>query len=266
MLLCCCLLPMNMPVRKKSPVWEYFAITEDTKFVNRFPRGGTNSQTYGMTSLVQHLRAKHIDVYKQFQQKIAELKEATSSKNMIPLHQLFLRESKDCILVWDINKSKRSSKHSEKLKPLSLPQWTRDSRHGPDCVWWEDQGTACQYQHIQEAHKGFHTILGEMDECFTSPFQGQVPSQAPCMNSYAAQRGRSPSVWAPKGAQTWDLPTTNCPLHQLRTYQLSKHLVSIKSPLIGTFDSHMRNSAEFATFTAGQFLLGGTVLLSFAVV
>ena len=49
-------------------------------------------------------------------------------------------------------------------------------------------------------------------------------------------------------------------------YQLSKHLVSILSPLVGKSDSHVRNSAEFASFIAGQRLPSGTVLVSFDVV
>ena len=50
------------------------------------------------------------------------------------------------------------------------------------------------------------------------------------------------------------------------TYQLSKHLVSILSPLVGKSASHVRNSSEFATFIAGQSLPNGTVLVSFDVV
>ena len=45
------------------------------------------------------------------------------------------------------------------------------------------------------------------------------------------------------------------------TYQLSKHLVSILTPFVGMSDSHVRNSAQFATFIAGQVLPSGTVLV-----
>ena len=50
------------------------------------------------------------------------------------------------------------------------------------------------------------------------------------------------------------------------TYQLSKHLVSILAPLVGESASHVRNSAEFATFIAVQSLPSGTILVSFDVV
>ena len=50
------------------------------------------------------------------------------------------------------------------------------------------------------------------------------------------------------------------------TYQSSKHLVSILTPLVGKSDSHMRNSELFSTFIAGQVLPSGTVLVSFDVI
>ena len=50
------------------------------------------------------------------------------------------------------------------------------------------------------------------------------------------------------------------------TYNLSKHLVTILSPLVGKSSSHVRNSFEFASFIAGQSLRPGMVLVSFDVV
>ena len=50
------------------------------------------------------------------------------------------------------------------------------------------------------------------------------------------------------------------------TYALSKHLVSILSPLVGKSPSHVRNSADFASFIAGQTVHQGMTLVSFDVV
>ena len=50
------------------------------------------------------------------------------------------------------------------------------------------------------------------------------------------------------------------------TYGLSKHLVSILSPLVGKSTSHVKNSAEFASFIASQTLSSGMILVSFDVV
>ena len=50
------------------------------------------------------------------------------------------------------------------------------------------------------------------------------------------------------------------------TYALSKHLVSILSPLVGKSPSHVRISADFASFIAGQTIHQGITLVSFDVV
>ncbi len=50
------------------------------------------------------------------------------------------------------------------------------------------------------------------------------------------------------------------------TYELSKHLVSILSPLVGKTTSHVKNSAEFASFIAGQTVGSKMILVSFDVV
>ena len=50
------------------------------------------------------------------------------------------------------------------------------------------------------------------------------------------------------------------------TYALSKHLVSILSPLVGKSPLHVRNSADFASFIAGQTVHQGMTLVSFDIV
>ena len=50
------------------------------------------------------------------------------------------------------------------------------------------------------------------------------------------------------------------------SYQLSKHLVYLLSPMIGKTTSHVRNSIQFASFISEQTLAGSQVLVSFDVV
>ncbi len=50
------------------------------------------------------------------------------------------------------------------------------------------------------------------------------------------------------------------------TYQLSKHLVKIISPLVGKTDSHVKNSKDFSSFIVEQHLPQETKLVSFDVV
>ena len=50
------------------------------------------------------------------------------------------------------------------------------------------------------------------------------------------------------------------------TYALSKHLVTILSPLVGRSHSHVRNLFDFASFIAGQTLEHNMAMVSFDVV
>lgn len=50
------------------------------------------------------------------------------------------------------------------------------------------------------------------------------------------------------------------------TYNLSKHLVSLLSPLTGGSPSHVWNSTDFARFIAGQYLSEGEVLVLYDVI
>ena len=51
-----------------------------------------------------------------------------------------------------------------------------------------------------------------------------------------------------------------------QTYSLSKHLVSILSPLVGNSEHHVRNSTDFAKFITAQTVKEDEVLVSFDVV
>ena len=50
------------------------------------------------------------------------------------------------------------------------------------------------------------------------------------------------------------------------SYNISKHLVTILSPLTGDSPSHVRNSSDFTRFVAGQHLAEGEVLVSYDVI
>lgn len=69
----------------------------------------------------------------------------------------------------------------------------------------------------------------------------------------------------------YSLPKVHKPNTPLRPivnsliYQLSKHLVSILSPLTGTLDSHVPNSSDFAAFITAQTLNPGEILVTFDV-
>ena len=86
----------------------------------KISRGGTNSRTYGTTNLVQHLRNKHGERYKLFQQTIEEQKAAPSAKVTTPLRQISLKESEDRVRVWDINDARAKRIHKRIGEMIAL--------------------------------------------------------------------------------------------------------------------------------------------------
>ena len=94
--------------RKKSPIWEYFVVGEDTKFVLRrickqfVSRGGCNTKTYNITNLVHHLKAKHSEQYVEFE-KALERGDEDKGKGKAVLRQISLLEASGLVRILDIN-------------------------------------------------------------------------------------------------------------------------------------------------------------------
>ena len=128
------------------------------------------------------------------------------------------------------------------------------------------------------------TLLGDTDTYKRLP-KGPTPAMERRMNGLLRSLTRSGSMsdslynWlrssAGKIPLLYGLPKVHKPEVPLQpivsfisspTYNLSKHLVTIHSPLVGRSPSHVRNSFEFASFIAGQSLCRGMVLVSFDVV
>jgi hypothetical protein len=67
--------------RKKSNIWQFFTLAENTKFANckkcsqAVSRGGTTAKTYNTTNLVNHLKKNHADEYEQFIKSSTKLTE-----------------------------------------------------------------------------------------------------------------------------------------------------------------------------------------------
>ena len=60
-------------LRKKLPIWEYFQLTEDTKYASckscdkLISWGGDSTKVYNTTNLVNHLKSAHDEAYKEYQ-------------------------------------------------------------------------------------------------------------------------------------------------------------------------------------------------------
>ena len=95
--------------RRKSCIWSFFSLDEDSKYAlcndckQKVSRGGATTKTYNTSNLVSHLKTKHSELYKMFEnQKTQETEEPTTSTST-KTKQLTLSESGDRVHVWDIN-------------------------------------------------------------------------------------------------------------------------------------------------------------------
>ena len=113
--------------RKKSPIWEFFVVAEDTKIAIckackvEVPRGGQSTKSFTTTNLVHHLKSKHADDYSKYN----ELKEANTDKQqreslslsgtpVTPqLKQISLAEMAERRKVWDINDLRAKTIHTK---------------------------------------------------------------------------------------------------------------------------------------------------------
>lgn len=91
--------------RKKSIIWQFFTLAENTKFAKckkcgrDVSRGGTTAMTYNTTNLVNHLKKKHADEYEQYSKSSTE----NESKATRERRQLSIEESTAKRRCWDIN-------------------------------------------------------------------------------------------------------------------------------------------------------------------
>lgn len=98
--------------RKKSPIWEYFQLAEDSKYAScnycdkLISRGGDSTKVYNTTNLVNHLKSAHQEAYQKYKQKHTEYREKEREKQEIQpsgSKQLSLIDVQDRGRRWDIN-------------------------------------------------------------------------------------------------------------------------------------------------------------------
>ena len=116
--------------RKKSPIWEYFQLMEDTKYVSckscdkLISRGGDSTKVYNTTNLVNHLMSAHNEAYKQYQQKYTEHLENENKKkqekDLSTSKQLSLMEIHDRGRKWDINDARAQRVHKFVMEMIAL--------------------------------------------------------------------------------------------------------------------------------------------------
>ena len=86
--------------RKKSPIWDYFTLGEDTKSAvckscnKAVSRGGNSTKVYNTTNLVNHLKSVHQDIHEEYEVKHQrqQEKEKANKSSTIMSKQLSLEE------------------------------------------------------------------------------------------------------------------------------------------------------------------------------
>ena len=111
--------------RKKSPIWSYFVVGDDTKFATcnvcqqPISRGGRNTKTYNTTNLVHHLKTKHGEQYAEYE-KVLELGEQDKGKGKVTPKQLSLLEASERVRIWDINDARAQRIHRRVTEMIAL--------------------------------------------------------------------------------------------------------------------------------------------------
>ena len=122
---------MSQSSRKRSSIWTFFTTAENTKFSKcsvclKVVHGGHSTKSYTATNLVNHLKSKHPEEYKSYEElKVTKEKEINSKDrqsngNEAKLKQITLPEARDLLKPWDINDHCAKSIHIKIAEMIAL--------------------------------------------------------------------------------------------------------------------------------------------------
>ena len=117
----------NNVSRKKSPIWNYFDLKEDTKYAcckscsKSISRGGGSTKVYNTSNLVNHLKS-HSEAYEEYQQQYAKYqeKEKMKKEEQSSVKQLSLFDVQDKARAWDINDSRAQRVHRFVMEMIAM--------------------------------------------------------------------------------------------------------------------------------------------------
>ena len=96
--------------RKKSALWHIFPLADDTKYAicnsckHKVSRGGATAKAYNTSNLTSHLKSKHPEDFKKYEEKKSRMELETKQPVPVPKSkQLMLRENQDRVNKWDVN-------------------------------------------------------------------------------------------------------------------------------------------------------------------
>lgn len=142
--------------RKKSPIWEFFTVAEDSGLAKckvceiEIPRGGQSTKSFTTTNLVHHLKTKHSEDYAQYNRLKADSdgkqNENTSSKGK-GLRQVSLQQTAELRKLWNINDPRGKRIHSKVGEMIAID---------------------CQPVSIVD-HKGFKSLVSTLEPKYQMP-------------------------------------------------------------------------------------------------
>ena len=99
--------------RKKSPIWEFFVVAEDSSLAKcgvcdtEVPCGSKSTKSFTTMNLVHHLKVKHSEEFKEYtklkEDSDRKKKGESSASDCTLLKQVSLQESAGLRKIWDIN-------------------------------------------------------------------------------------------------------------------------------------------------------------------
>ena len=117
---------MSAETRRKSPIWEYFEVTEDARFARckackmKISRGGQTTKTFNTTNLQHHLRTRHQDRSAAYERAIEEEKVKANDRKQTKASACFLQQSLLDVRKWDINNSRAQRVHQLIAEMIAL--------------------------------------------------------------------------------------------------------------------------------------------------
>ena len=120
---------------KKSPIWEFYSIGEDSKFAvcsvcgQKVSRGGTSTKTFNTSNLVSHLKTQHHVVYRDYEKQkqksleaqedqpttSAKAKQLTIKEPSEATASCFLHHSNQCYVIFISNSGVSTVLHSKRV-------------------------------------------------------------------------------------------------------------------------------------------------------
>ncbi len=112
--------------RKKSALWLFFSLADDTKYAIcnncklKVSRGGATTKSFNTTNLISHLKSRHPEEFKKYEEKKRVELEGKQPVPAPTTKQITLFESQDRVNKWDVNDPRAKVIHRKIAEMVAL--------------------------------------------------------------------------------------------------------------------------------------------------